>query len=490
MEFQKFIVIFMTGLLLNPPNAGMNKHNYKKKNTMHQLIDKYEAMSQNGVICYFEKDIFNRLIEHYYKEDNLEKALEVINHAITQHSYSSEFYIKKAQILMATKCEIDALDCLELATVYAPSDLEIHILKAEAYSSIDEFGNAIKTLENIKYGLTKEDLCRVYIAEAIVQEKAEDYVKMFKALKKAILTDPSNQEALERIWFCVELSEMFKESIDLHKKVIDIDPYSSLAWYNLGHAYCCIEAFEESIEAYEYAFIINEKFEFAYRDCAEVCLQIENYKQALGFYEEVLERFEADCDLYTKVGFCYEQLNEYEKAKDFYLSAVKIDPYNDAVHYRLGICLTKEDKWHSAIGALKKAIELNHLAEEYHASLAEVYFELKDHDKACECFKMAVEIAPEQSRIWIQYASFLVDIDETYAALNVLDDADEFAGGVELKYSRVACLFSLGERQEALQLLGQVLEERYEMHKSLFAMMPALALDSDVLFMIETYSHF
>ena len=468
----------------------MNKQNYKKRNALNTLISEYEEMAQSGSVNYMEKNIFNRIIEHYYKEDDLEMALGVIDHAITQHTYSSEFYIRKAQILLAKNKNNEALTYLNKASIYAPTDMEIALLKAEAYSSIDEFEIALETLNDVKPGLSKEDLSQVNIAEAMVYERSENYVSMFLSLKNAILTHIGNTEALERIWFCVELSEMFRESIDLHLKIIDLDPYSYLAWYNLGHAYSCIESFEEAIQAYEYAFIINDKFEFAYRDCAEVCLQIADYKQALGFYQEALEKFEPDCDLYTKVGFCYEHLNNFEKAKSFYCSAVKIDPYNDAVHYRLGICFSKEDKWHSAIGAFKKAIELNKRAEEYHAALAEAYYALGDTKSANIYFKNAVDIAPEEGQYWIKYAGFLVDIDETYAALNILDDADEFAGGIELIYSRVACLFSLGERGEALQLLGQALEENFQLHQSLFRMMPALTLDSDVLFMIETYNRY
>ena len=465
----------------------MKQHNLKDKHMLKYLVSEYEAMSQKGVISFLEKKVFWELIDHYEMETQLDKAIEVIDHALVQYSYSSEFYIRKAQLLIEKKCAYQAIACLEHAEILSPSELEIFLFKAEAFCSLGDYQDAFELLQALKGKLNKIELSEVLMLEAHIYENLEDFDQMFFALKKALVANPKNSVALEKVWLAVELSALYKESVELHNYLIDQDPYSYIAWYNLGHAYACLEEFEEAIEAFEYAYIINEQFEFAYRDCGEVCLQSKQYQRALKCYTEALEFFTPDSDFLLNIGQCHEFLNDISIAKDYYSQSIALNIANDLAYYRMGECFVKEKKWKSAINAYEKALSIEDKREEYIAALAEVYYQIDDEEKAATLFKKAAETAPETTKYWIQYASFLMDIGALKEALIVLEEAEIYAIGPELLYCRIACEFLLGHRKEALFLLHAALTEDYNMHESLFDLVPEVEGDPDVIHLISLY---
>ena len=345
---------------------------------MQSLVNRYELMDANDSVEFLDERSFNLLIKYYEKEDQKDKALSVIDNAITQHSYSVDFFIQKAQLLLGISRVKEALDALERARVFAPNDLGITLLRADALSRMGECDDALELLEGIKNHVSRTESAVVYIAEASIYEYQEDYNNMYYALQDAILADPSNQEALERMWICVELSEKYNESKDLHQELIDENPYCYLSWYNLGQAYFHLDDLYEAMEAYEYAFVINEKFEFAIRDYAEVCLLLEKYNRALECYKLALEHFRPDADLFTKIGFCFEGLGNFDRAKHFYNKAARLEPENSYIYFRRGEVYRKEESNISAIKSFEKAIELNPRKEEYYASLANTYATVDD----------------------------------------------------------------------------------------------------------------
>lgn len=463
------------------------RNNFTNRQAIFDLVSKYEDMCEAGSVAFSKEKAYYQLIDYFEEEYLVERALEVVDSAINQHPCSGDFHIRKAQLLINCQREELAMAALDQAEVFSPFDPEISLLRSEALASLELFSDALSILESMKHEVDSSTLSNVFLYEAMVYEQMEEYERMFYALKAAVEEDHSNTEALKRLWICVELSKKYKESIALHEKLIDKDPYSYLAWYNLGAAYSYFGDYEEAIAAYEYAFIINERFELAYRDCAEMCFELQKYSKALQCYQEVLEHFEPDAFSFQRIGECYQNLKKYAIAKTFYEKAIRLDPFLDEVFFHLGECYSREEKWKTASSFFLKAINLEDRREEYYAGLAEVYYQMGNYNKAAPLFREATEIAPEQSEYWIQHASFLMEINMHEQALDVLDDAEEHAVGTELQYCRAACLFSLGRRKEALYVLGNALDEDFEMHDALFSLLPMLQDDSEVQAIIATY---
>lgn len=465
----------------------MNQHNYRDKKGLDELVFEYEAMSQQGTVGFFEEAVFFDLIFYYENADKVDRALEVTDHAIAQHGFCPDFYIKKAQLLLRDDSAAQALECLQRAELYAPAELEVQLLRAEALASLDRVAAAFTILEVLKQHSNEENLTHIYYCEALIFESLEDFGEMFESLRKSVLADPANRQALERVWLSVEMSQNYKRSVRLHEQLIDLDPYSYIAWYNLGHAYFCLHQYTKAADAFEYAFIINDDFEFAYRDCGEACIKAGDYRRALKCYAEALEHIEVDTDILTRIGYCQEQLNQIDLAKKYYREALQLDDFNDLAYFRMGECYLREKNWENAIGCYRKAIAVEENREEYYAALASAYHQIDREEEALLFYRRAVDTAPETAQYWVLFATFLLDIGENEEALEVLEEALVYAGGPKILYSKIACMIVLQRKKEALYLLHEALNISFDLHESMFDLVPGLEGDPEIMTMIAAY---
>ena len=466
----------------------MKRNNTSNEQNIKSLVFEYEAMSQQGTVGFYEKTAFLQLIDHYLNKELYDHALEVIDHAINQHPFSGSFHIVQAQLYIENNSETLALEALDKAILYATSIFEVQILRAEALRSLGSFSEAFQILDDLLINANLEQRSEIYLSKALIYESKKHYNDMFTALKNSVLANPENSDSLERVWFSVEMTQQYDESIKFHQELIDIDPYSYISWYNLGYAFSAKGDHKNARDAFEYAFIINDKFEFAFREYAESCIQLNEYEQALKSYDELLEHFDPDADLLMKIGMCHQALDSYEKAKSFFIKAINLDENNDEIYYHLGTCLLKKGNYDSAKKAFNKAIFLDDLKEEYYIGLAEVYFQTNELDLAKGFYQKATEVAPETSTCWLQLARFLMNIGKKDIAMNVLDEAELYSFGTELTFGKIAILFTLKKRKEALTLLKKALAENFEKHNFLFKMTPDLKDDKDVQHLISSFT--
>ncbi|GJM36263.1 MAG: hypothetical protein DHS20C18_52640 [Saprospiraceae bacterium] len=451
------------------------------------LVTEYENNTKLGLAIFLEEFAYKQLIDYYEKEEQLDKALDVVEQAISSHNYSVGFYLRKAELLIDMGQVEQALCTLDQANSIAPAELEITLLRAEAMTYSGKSEEALVLLLPLKSEVNQEALSEIYMVEALIHEYREDFELMFYCLRASLQENPRNEVALERLWLSVELSRNYEASIKLHEEIINEHPYSSLAWYNLGHAHAYLGNYEEAIDAYEFAFVIDEKFEFAYRDCADLCFETKQYDKSLKYYHELLEHFDADGDLLLRIGQCHQEKGDFDKARKYYRKANHLDPLNDEVYFHLGQCYAHEQKWKEALRYFHKAVQIEDRQEEYYEALAIVYYELKQYEKALPCFERANEIAPENSLFWMNHAAFLWETGRGEMALELLEEAEDYAVGGELIFARIACLFYLGRRQEAAYWLVEALEEAYDSHTVLFQLISGLQDDPLVTSIIADF---
>lgn len=451
------------------------------------LVSEFELMIESNSLGYLDEKDFFQIITYYEKNYLIEKAIEVVDYAIEQYSYRSEFLISKARLLLILEQNEEAVKVLDAAEIISPFENEIQLLRARALTGLGFSKEANEILQGMMQYVGKTDLADIYLAESYIHEKEKNFTKMYDVLKEALSFDPEHPECLERIWISVELSRRYFESIALHQKLVDKQPYNALAWYNLGQSFASIGEYEKAIEAIEYAFIINKDMEVAYIECAELCSLIKNHEKALSIYEEANSYFGPESELLVCIAICQIELNNFLSAKASLFTALSLDPYNEEIYFYLGECYVKEKNWHSAINAYTKALSIEDGREEFHGSIAMTYIQLGRYDKAAEHLTLASSIAPEDPKYWFQHSCLLIKSKKYNEALILLDEAEEESFDPTLLYARAACLNFLGEKKEALKILDEVLLESFELHNALFEIDPQLKFDKEILSIINYY---
>lgn len=459
----------------------------KRDQALYELIAEYEQSSRQGLSLFLGEHAFLQLLDYYEEEEQLEKAVEVAERAISQHVYSPDFYLRKAYLLLRSNREDQALSVLEQAAVYAPGELEIALLRAEALVYKQQFEEALAELEPFKAEASAEELSDICLVESLVYEQQENYDQMYESLKHSLRLNPLNDDSLERIWLCVEFGNKHEDSIAVYTAVIDENPYSHLAWHNLGHAYAFLKRFDDAIEAYEYAFLIKDDFSEAYLDFADLCFEQQYYDRALQAYQEVEKQIHSDSELYMSIGLCWQNLGRYREAKQSYLFAIGINPQHEEVYFHLGECFAAEGDWRQAARYFNQAVRIEPNEAEFQCAAAEAAYQLDHFAQAETAFQKAISLAPDTSRYWLDYAWYLLDTSRAPEAVSVLEEAVETINDPELSYARVACLLAAGRRQEGCVLLGYALQAHYDAYPRLYEWLPGLSADPAITAMIGVY---
>ena len=88
-----------------------------------------------------------KIIDYFQEKDDLTSAMEAARTGSDQYPYSSLLLIKKADILLAIRQYKDALNILEQAALLDNADINLYILKTDAYLALDQPEKAVVLLE-------------------------------------------------------------------------------------------------------------------------------------------------------------------------------------------------------------------------------------------------------------------------------------------------------------------------------------------------------
>ena len=180
---------------------------------VNDLVLQYEGLLANGNNIFLDSDAFQDLIDYYEEQFEYTKALQAIEHALTNYPFSAVFHIRKAQLLLEEDRLDDANSALSLAKLYEPTNVDVILTEAEILHQSQDFDAALNMLDNALNFADKNDLEDIYMLEASIHESREDYEESFKSLVKVLKYNPANEMAYSRLWMCMELTESYEEGI-------------------------------------------------------------------------------------------------------------------------------------------------------------------------------------------------------------------------------------------------------------------------------------
>jgi len=453
-------------------------------------VSTFELQMANGVSPRLSEEAYAELLNYYDEAQQVDQGLEVLDLAIAQYPFCADFYLRKAALLLEKKAVGRAFETLDRAEHLGANGIEALILRVEAFSVNESYASAesyLETLINSKNSIERQ--ADLLVAQALLFEYQHAFERMYLILRAVLDLVPTHPFALDKIGLAVEVLKCYPESIALHQSIVDEHPYNAQAWFNLGQGYLYTGNYERAVEAFEYAFIIDPLFEPAYREYIDLCLELRQYDRVLRCYEELAQFFVIEIDDWLKIGQCYLYKGDFHKADSLLREAIKQDPFNAELYFLVGEGLSAQEEWWGAIHFYTKAIELEDQQEEYYAARGEVHFHLNQAEKAEADFLKAIKLAPEAGNFWLQYTSFLMETGKQELALEVFSEAEDQSNCSELLYGRVACLLTLGRRQEAIYRLGEALNQDYDSYGVLYELIPDLEKDLEIATLISSYTY-
>ena len=467
----------------------MSENFYREdKDELRELLNQYENLKSGRQHTFLEEEAFERIIDHYDEKDQLPKAMEAAEIGIEQFPFSSILLIKMADLLLASRKYSDALEILEKAELFDSNDINLFILKTDAYLALDQQLKAVELLEAALLQFGGEERIELLFELADVYDDYEEFDKVFDCLKLILEADPTNEEALYKICFWTDFTGRNEESILLHTQIIDEYPYSELAWFNLGAAYQGLKLYEKAIDSYLYAVTIDEKFDYAYRNMGDAYLRLRKFKEAIEVLERVLELSRPEDVIYEAIGHCYHKLGNYAQARFHYKKASHLNPDDSKLFYKMALTYINEDQWESAVKHLENALRIQKLSPEYNLAMGECKMNLNQFKEAIQYFGHVVRSRPKSVSGWealircLFKAEFYDEaMEQCIAALKITEGKTLFI------FYLSASLFALKKSKEAMLQLEKAMSLAPRQVKKFIDLYPATLQNLQVVDLIARY---
>ncbi len=460
----------------------------QEREEIKELLTQYDNLRNGRPNSYIEQEGFERIIEYFDEKDKLEAALIVSDYAINQYPYSAELLILKANLLVVTKNYAEALEYLNKAELIDSTDINLYILKTDAYLALDMQQKAADLLENAIETFSGEERIDLLFELSDVYDDYENFEKVFDCLALILKEDPSYQEALYKICFWTDFTGRNEESIVIHKEIIDQQPYNELAWFNLGAAYQGLKLHEKAIDAYGYCVAINDKFENAHRNMGDAFLRLRNYKDAIECLQKVLELTMPEPVLFEAIGHCFDKLENYAQARFYYKKASHMDAEDAHLHYKIAGTYMNEASWQSAVKCINTALRLKPMQPDYNLALAQSYMQLNIIDEALIHFGHVIRSRPKNITGWTELLKCMYQAELYTEGVVYAEYAFEHTDSktVFLFYKSMF-LFASNKHKEALIQLENALAINPKLIKKFIEIYPAILNNRQVADVIARF---
>jgi tetratricopeptide (TPR) repeat protein len=467
----------------------MRDHPFRENaDEIDDLLKQYEDLRAGKKASFLEEESFEIIIEYFNEKSNFSKALEVVDTALDYFPYSAQLFIKKADLLIATYSYNEALNVLQQAAFFDTDNIDIYILRTDAYLALDQPKKAADLLEEALLVFDGDDKLDLLFELADVYDDYEEFEKVFDCLKLILEQEPANEEALYKICFWTDFTGRNEESIRLHQNIIDEHPYSELAWFNLGSAYQGLKLYEKAIDAYQYAVVINDKFDYAYRNMGDAYIRLRKYKEAIEVLEKVGEITRPEEVIFEAIGHCYQKLGKFATARFNYRKASHINASDSKLYYKIALTYINEKKWDKAIVQLENALRIHKNVPDYNLAIGQCYMALHNYKDAVNYFSMMVRSRPKNVRGWKALLVCLYQakhFQEAIVQCNVALKVTEEKPLINFLYS--AILFAAGKNKEALIQLETGLKKSPNLVKNFIELNPSILQNPQVVDLVARY---
>jgi tetratricopeptide (TPR) repeat protein len=467
----------------------MSKNPYRQdREELRELLQQFDNLRNGKSHSFIEEESFEKIIDYFDEKDEMANAMEAADYAVEQYPYSGALLLKKADLMIAAKQYKQSLQILDQAELLDSSDINLYILKTDAYLALDQQEKAAAVLEAALQYFEGEEKIELLFELADVYDDYENFEKVFDCLKMILDEDPNNEEALYKICFWTDFTGRNEEGIRLHQKIIDDYPFSELAWFNLAAAYQGLKLYEKAIDAYLYAVAIDDKFDYAWRNMADAYLRLRKYKDAIEVLQKVLELTRPEDVIYEAIGHCYDKLGNYAQARFNYRKAAHLNQDDSQLHYKIACTYMNEAVWDSAIKNLEAAMRIHRMQPEYNLAMGQCYMEMGKIEKAVQYFGNVVKSRPKNVNGWLELLRCLYKAECFDEAMEYIDHALKLTNGKAIFFFyKSLFLFALGKSKEALIQLESGMEKNSKLIKKMIDLNPAILQNQQVVEIIAKY---
>lgn len=241
-------------------------------------------------------------------------------------------------------------------------------------------------------------------------------------LKKILLQQPKNFDALHILGVVKGLQGCHAEAKALLQKALRIDPNNSFVHFNLAKALSETDQDEAALLHHRRATELAPDHAEAWLNFGKSLLHLDKPDEALGCFEKACALQPAYAEAWSNRGECLRRLQRHAEALTSLSKALEINPGIVQAWTSRGRVLGALRKFGKALKCFQQAAALDPGSIDVHFSQGLVYSDMNQHELAIACFDHALAIKPDFALAWFhrggskfqlkQFAEALADIDQ------------------------------------------------------------------------------
>lgn len=307
---------------------------------------------------FFEPDELTDIIEIYIIDNDLNKAKQAINYALSIYSDDDDLFCDILMLLDDHELWNDLLNLCEQYKNIADVWSDGHKLTALLHLGMEDetflFFRKLKT----KYAEDAEALGTVYVAMGESLLDIDLFDSCNEVMQEAIRIIG---EEIDFFWLQLQAYVSLEDSekvLESAEKIQKISPLDGETWHRLGNAFQKIGDWERAIDAFEYALSLEFESKENLINLIHAYDHNGNPGKSLERIKEYLNRYHGTYSLNFIAAKICSQLEDWSQALKFINEAIKIEP---TINYSSYICksvfLLNLGEYRKAKMALMEGIE-------------------------------------------------------------------------------------------------------------------------------------
>jgi tetratricopeptide (TPR) repeat protein len=265
---------------------------------------------------------------------------------------------------------------------------------------------------------TQAGLIRLYAKALNLPLKAEDVDKLVAAAQPTTNVTALEAFAKGRRSALRGTQEGNEGAAELLARAVEVDPTFALAHHHLGAVHLALGNRWKAAAQFRAATQVDPTLPEPFKALGDLFLSSPRrlYDQAIEAYERAITLRPHYADAHVGLGDARAAKGEHEAAIAHYQKALSLDPLNARVHFALGkIFYNEKGLYYEAVGAYKKAIELDQYFLDARMGLGEVYEEKGLYKDAIAEYKKVIEVEPKHASAQYNLALAYEKVDPAQA---------------------------------------------------------------------------
>lgn len=484
---------FSIALEFNPRNIEALKRLGFVYMALANIQDALECFEKSYVLEKEDHEIYSGLAGCYFEEGEVEKALDYITKAIVLDGNNANYYYNRAIIhRMLGNIEKSIKDYKKTIKV-EPGYYIAYFYLADLYIQLKEIEEAREILEGLI--IVNEKYADAYMKLSYCQLVENKFDEALETISKAISLEKDNAEYYYKRAAIYRALDQEDLALEDYLSLVEMDARNPYIYDLVGKMYMDREEFEIAIEFLKKGLELEETESF-YGNIAICNYHLGNFEVAKESFTKSIEfSSQSIAEDYFFRGKCLYYLKEEDQGKADFLKALELgkeestgalyylayiaysnSEFNKVIKYVNEYLKTEDDEYmllrmlsasYSELSQYEKAREILFRAEPISDGLAELYNDIalsyyneEIMNKALDYYDKAEELDNTLYIVYSNRALVKEALNDYEGAIEDYKKAIELSDDISYKFGMANCYESLEEREKALDIYNNLLDEK------------------------------